>query len=241
MRTLLSKEKERLDALACAKNRESAIAEDNLLQELPHILAFCKLYQDAYSRYLSAVLPQHPSGIQCQAGCGNCCHHFPMSVEPFELFRFYAEIRKSPQWFSYLEECLFRTKVYQSALRQNSEAEDPEDAALIRYFSKGIPCPFLLESGSCASYPVRPVTCRMYFSETPGKYCVPEHLQTDLNRSFIVYLPDDVETQIADISAHYRGLELPESLYGGLLAMNAYEPAFAQADAITDVLPESVP
>ena len=63
----------------------------------------------------------------------------------------------------------------------------------------------------------------MYFSETSPEYCVPKHLQTPLNRSFIVYLPDAIEEAIDEITKHYEDLNLSESLYEGLLQMNALE------------------
>lgn len=229
MRSLLLKEKERLDALACARGGGAALDRGNLAEELPRIIEFSKSYQRAFSRYLDAVLPQHPVKVRCGPGCGNCCRHFPMSVEPFELIEFYACVRESPEFVSHLEECLFRANSYRRILETCAGAPDPDDEALVRYFGKRIPCPFLLKSGSCGVYPVRPVTCRMYFSETPGEFCVPEHLQTDRNRSFIVYLPDDLEELIAEISAHYRELDLQESLYEGVVAMNAYEPEFSRA------------
>ncbi len=233
MRSLLARERERLDAIAKNAARDVAITESNFAAELPNLVRFAKAYEDAFMRYLAAVLPQHASGICCKAGCGNCCHHFPMSVEPFELALFYLEIRKSPDLFSILEKCHVRSKVFRELFRK-AEAEgnpDPDDYALVRYFGEGLSCPFILPSGSCGVYAFRPVTCRMYFSETPGKFCVPKHLLSDQNRSFIVYLPDELEELIADVSAHYAQLALPESLYEGILAMNALEPDFAQMKA----------
>lgn len=232
IRSVLSNEKARLDTIAEKKGRSCALGEDNLESELPHILEFCAAYQNAFMKYLAAVLPQHTAGVQCKAGCGNCCHHFPMSVEPFELVEFYETIRKSPDLLSLLEDCHFRTKTYYALLQKGVDmgAEDPEDYALVNYFNKSLACPFVLPSGSCGVYPTRPVTCRMYFSETPGEFCVPEHLLTERNRSFIVYLPDEIEEQIADVSAHYADLSLPEGLYEGVLALNAFESSFANAE-----------
>lgn len=232
MRSLLVSERERLCSVAKASARDVAITEENFASELPAIIRFAKAYEEAFMRYLSATLPQHASGISCKAGCGNCCHHFPMSVEPFELALFYSEIRKSRVLLPVLEKCHARSKVYRELFRmaESEGSSDPDDSALVRYFERGIPCPFILSSGSCGVYAFRPVTCRMYFSETAGKFCVPEHLLTDRNRSFIVYLPDELEELIADISAHYAALSLPESLYEGILAMNVLEPDFVRAE-----------
>ena len=233
MRSLLTSERERLRSVAKASARDAAITEGNFASELPAIIRFAKAYENAFMRYLSATLSQHASGISCKAGCGNCCHHFPMSVEPFELALFYSEIRKSRALLPILEKCHARSKGYRELFRE-AESEgspDPDDSALVRYFEKGIACPFILSSGSCGVYAFRPVTCRMYFSETPGKFCVPEHLLSERNRSFIVYLPDELEELIADISAHYADLSIPESLYEGILAMNVLEPDFVLAES----------
>ena len=71
--------------------------------------------------------------------------------------------------------------------------------------------------------PLRTVSCRMYFSETDPKYCTPDMLQTEKNDSYIVYMPDVVEDAVYGISEHYAELDLPESFFGGLLALNGYE------------------
>ena len=237
MRSVLASEKERLDEIARRKGRTCAIGEDNFGEELPRILDFSKNYQRAYMAYLAAVLPQQPHGVRCKAGCGNCCHHYPMSIEPFELASLYAFVRKSPELLSFCEACLFRTKAYYALLEKarKSGAEDPEDKALVLYFGKSLKCPFVLPSKSCGVYESRPVTCRMYFSETPGEFCVPEYLLTDKNRSFVVYLPDEVEEQISDVSDHFEPLSLPDGLYEGILAMNAREPDFAVLDTKEDL------
>jgi hypothetical protein len=48
-------------------------------------------------------------------------------------------------------------------------------------------------------------------------------LQTPENDSYIVYLPDSIEDAVYGISEHYMLLDLPESYFGGLLAVNAFE------------------
>ena len=75
---LLLAERDRLDALAKALGRESAIGLDNLSEQMPEIIAFTKAFHENFARYLAAVLPQQPRPIQCRAACGNCCHHYPM-------------------------------------------------------------------------------------------------------------------------------------------------------------------
>lgn len=230
---LLRTERDRLDEIAAALGRESAIGPDNLREQLPEILKFTEAYHTAYDQYLKAVLVQQPRPIQCRPACGNCCHHYPMSVEPFELLSLYSELRKSDDLLSIMEACQLRAsrfnKIYESRLATAKSDEDAEDLALHDYFADWKPCPFSDKVGDCGIYRFRPVSCRMYFSETDPRYCTPEFLQTEKNDSYIVYLPDPIEETIYAVSEHYAGLDLPESFFGGLLAANAYEGLLADA------------
>ena len=240
--TLLRAERDRLDAIAASLGRESAIGTDNLLQELPKIKVFTREYHKLFSQYLDAVLPQQPRPIQCRPACGNCCHHYPMSVEPFELLTLYSDLRGRNDLLNIMEACQVRASLFSKLfVTRREEAEKnqdecklgesgpmdlddlAEDKALHDYFSRWQPCPFSDKVGDCTVYPLRPVSCRMYFSETDPKFCTPEHLQTPENDSYIVYLPDGIEDAVYGISEHYTLLDLPESYFGGLLAVNRFE------------------
>ena len=116
--SLLSKERDRLDDLARALGRKYAVSPDNLAEQVPGIVGFAKEYHRAYSLYLEAVLPQHKNGIQCGPACGNCCHHYPMSVEPFELVYLYTELRKRDDFMSVMEDCQIRATLFESLLEK---------------------------------------------------------------------------------------------------------------------------
>lgn len=240
--SLLGAERDRLDVIALKLGRETAIGPDNLKEELPNIIEFTKRYHEAFALYLKAVLPQQPRPIQCRAACGNCCHHYPMSVDPFELIYMYASLRQRSDLLQVMEACQVRSAMFEK-LYETRKAEDvaqceegspsrsdmedfdehAEDLALHDYFASWKPCPFSNGAGDCTVYPLRPVSCRMYFSETDPKFCTPEHLQTPNNDSYIVYLPDTIEDAVYGISEHYALLDLPESYFGGLLAVNGFE------------------
>lgn len=223
-RQFLIREKKRLEDLS-NKRKGRALDQDNLQEELPFIFSFSADYHRFFMDYLQHVLPQYEGKIFCGPDCKNCCHHYPLSVAPFELISFYGHLRNSASMFERLEECLFRVKCFYELLEQSPE-DDAEEAALHRYFFKNYACPFSKSTGGCSVYEYRPVTCRMYFSLTPAAYCVPEHLQTEQNKNFIVYLPDDIEALIEEISKHYSFFKLPESFYEGLLAVNSLESSF---------------
>jgi Fe-S-cluster containining protein len=150
-----------------------------------------------------------------------------MSVSPFELIYIYGELRRHDNLVSVMEACQMRSSLFEKIFNKFRETcpsdDESEDRALHGYFSEWVPCPFSDHKGDCLIYPVRPVSCRMYFSETDPKFCTPEFLKTDKNDSYIVYLPDNIEDAIYGISEHYSPLMLPESFFGGLLAMNAFE------------------
>lgn len=227
---LLGAERDRLDKIAADLGRECAIGEDNLQEQIPYIEKFVKEYHEAYALYLKAVLPQQPRPIQCRAACGNCCHHYPMSVAPFELIYLYKNLRERDDLISIMEACQVRSSMFKT-LCDNRRGEAPseeeaEDMALHDYFAQWKSCPFSDPKGDCTVYPLRPVSCRMYFSETDPRFCTPEHLQTPNNESYIVYLPDSAEEAVYGISEHYDLLQLPESYFGGLLALNAFEGVF---------------
>lgn len=243
----LGTERDRLDRLAASLGRESAIGPDNLAQELPKILNFTQEYHRLFGLYLDAVLPQQPRPIQCRPACGNCCHHYPMSVEPFELLSLYSEFRRRDDLLDIMEACQQRSSLFNRFFNKRLEegkaavdnpstetsvmdAEDyAEDRALHDYFTAWKPCPFSDKAGDCSVYPLRPVSCRMYFSETDPKFCTPEYLQTPENDSYIVYMPDSIEDAVYGISEHYSSLDLPESYFGGLLAVNRFEGLMNEA------------
>lgn len=226
LHALLDRELLRLQALP-----DPGIVAETLPGELAAILDFTQAYQNLYMDFLEAALPQHQEKIRCGAGCANCCHHYPMSVEPFELISLYAHLRNQDDFSRGLESCLHRMRAYARlqppAPDEQDYSEEEEEAQLHRYFSQKLACPFIRANGDCGVYTYRPLTCRMYFSLTDPQFCVPEHLQTPLNRSFIVYLPDEIEEKIAAVTAYYAHLELPEGLYPGLLAINGFEGYFA--------------
>ena len=220
MSALLYKEEERLEKLG-------SVSSQNLKSEIPNIIKFTEEYEHCFSLYLDAALAQHQNKIQCKAGCGNCCHHYPMSIEPFEQITFYAKYRKSDSFFSALEACLFRSRLFHSLYNQDIEpSSDAEEQILHQYFAKETDCPFLNNARSCSVYDFRPATCRMYFSETSEEFCTAAYLQTKWNRSFIIYLPDYIEEAIANVSAFYESLELSESLYTGFVQLNGMDGEF---------------
>jgi Fe-S-cluster containining protein len=149
-----------------------------------------------------------------------------MSVEPFELVALYAALRETHDLPALMDALIRRTRTFGKLLAESegATATDSEiELALHRYFAQGIPCVFLGGEGLCSVHPARPLACRMYFSLSDPQYCAAEHLETPQNKGLIVYLPDELEEAIADLSDRFAPLDLPESLYAGLEKMNLFE------------------
>ena len=230
MASVLSNELNRLDKIAQESRRKQAFTIDNLRKDLKSIFLFCEEYHKAFNLYVESALKQHENKIKCTSHCGNCCRHYPMSIAPFELLYFYNTIRNTELLLNFIQKCFARVEKYHFLLRntelKNSESlEELEEVTLHSFFASKQVCPFLSEEESCSFYKERPVSCRMYFSETESKYCVSEFLQTTLNRSFIIYLPDHIEESIELISKHYESLGFSESFFEGILQVNALEGA----------------
>lgn len=183
------------------------------------------LFHARYEAYVRAAIATGTFPVTCRSGCGSCCSHYVSSVEPFELIYLHGRIRKDPAYPSRLVAFHRRASLFQSLLADARRAghtdEEADDRALFRYFLRGQPCPFLSASGDCGVYRYRPMTCRMFFSQSHPSLCRGKAAASPGNRNFIVELPDDIEATLARAASLLAHLELPESLFGGLLEANA--------------------
>lgn len=197
---------------------------------------YCQKYFKLFNRYQELVVKQHNSKIYCKEHCGGCCHHYPMSVEAFELIYLYSHLRERDDFFEILESCQHRVDFYNklkekplpedfvAAVKAKNEiTNDDNDLMLQYYYMQQQKCPMLREDNNCGVYEFRPIICRMYLSLTPAKYCVPDMLLSNKNENFIVSLPDEIEEDLGDIADILSCLDLPESLFEGLLELNKME------------------
>jgi Fe-S-cluster containining protein len=186
------------------------------------------LLPDLYARYdayLKAVLDTGERAT-CARGCSHCCSHYVTSVEPFELIFLHGRIRSLPEYPNRLVTLYRRAALFHSLLEKEKAAPggDPageaEDKALYRYYLRGQPCPFLSASGACGVYSMRPISCRMFFSQSDPALCRGKAVTSPGNRNFIVELPDDIEASLARAGRAFARFDFPESLFGGLLKAN---------------------
>jgi Fe-S-cluster containining protein len=179
-----------------------------------------------YDAYLKAVLGTGEP-TTCSRGCSHCCSHYVTSVEPFELVFLHGRVRALPEYPNRIVSLHRRAALFHSILEKETGAE-AEDKALYRYYLRNQPCPFLSSSGACGIYALRPISCRMFFSQSSPALCRGKAVTSPGNRNFIVELPEDIEASLARAGRAFARFDFPESLFAGLVKANE---AFGRFDA----------
>ena len=181
----------------------------------------------AYDAFVYAALHVEDRPVTCSKSCSACCRHFVSSVEPFELATIHRFIRERESYPDTLFASHKNSVVYEKIMQAEIDSAKDEkaemeasDRALYRYFLKGRACPFLEQDGACGIYEVRPMSCRMFFSESPARFCAGKAIASPWNRNFQIELPQEAEDALVRVSKHLEGLEFPEELFPGVLAAN---------------------
>ena len=175
----------------------------------------------AYDGYLASQLVTEEKNVTCQKGCSHCCRHYVTSVEPFEILAIHLRIRQLEHYPDLLFAAHARTSKFEQILKKEGEDAEAEDRALYRYYLRGAPCPFLEKEGTCGIYEDRPMSCRMFFSESAPRFCQGKQVTSGWNKNFQVELPDEAEEALARCSELLAHLDLPVGLFAGVLEANA--------------------
>ncbi len=182
---------------------------------------------EAYDACVASILATEKKKVTCSRSCSACCSHYVSSVEPFELIALDLHLKKRENYADLILASYNRTVTYEKILKAEASEEKPgavaeeaDDRALYRYFLRGRSCPYLEKDGSCGVYEWRPMACRMFFAESSPRFCAGKALASPWNRNFQVELPDVAEQALARCSRLLEGLELPEELFPGIVAVN---------------------
>jgi Fe-S-cluster containining protein len=175
----------------------------------------------AYDAYVHAALKMEDRPITCSKSCSACCRHFVSSVEPFELAALHLHIRDGENYPDILFASHKNSTVYEKIMEAEVPDEEAADRALYRYFLKSRACPFLQKDGACGVYEYRPMSCRMFFAESPARFCAGKAIASPWNRNFQIELPEVAEEALGRCSQYLEALDLPEELFPGVLATNA--------------------
>jgi len=185
----------------------------------------------AYDAYVRAALAEEDRPVTCSSGCSACCRHFVSSVEPFEIVALHEAIKGRDNYPDILFASHKNSMAYEKIMETERPDDEAADRALYRYFLKGRSCPFLARDGSCGVYEARPMSCRMFFSESPARFCAGKAIASPWNRNFQIELPEQAEEALARCSRHLESLDLPEDLFPAVLAANAL---FGPFDSLPD-------
>jgi Fe-S-cluster containining protein len=175
----------------------------------------------AYDGYVHAALDMEARPVTCTKSCSACCRHFVSSVEPFEIAALHLHIKSAANYPDLLFSSHKNSVAYEKIMAAEKPDDEASDRALYRYFLRGRACPFLGSDGACGVYEFRPMSCRMFFAESPARFCAGKAVASPWNRNFQIELPEEAEEALARCSRHLEGLELPEELFPGVLAANA--------------------
>ena len=122
--------------------------------------------------------------LSCREGCGACCRQ-AVPITPVEARMLSEWIDAQPEERKAILQARFRQsaeRLEESGVAQSiREASSPFDkeklhALGLRYFTLGIPCPFL-EEERCTIYEFRPLRCREYMVVSPAEHCA--HPETE--------------------------------------------------------------
>jgi len=174
-----------------------------------------------YDRYVTSELATRENSISCGKGCSHCCRHYVTSVEPFEILAIHFQIRQRKDYPDLLFSSHARTTRFEQLLNKEGGDVEAEDRALYRYYLRGIPCSFLEKDGTCGIYENRPMSCRMFFSESAPRFCEGNAVTSGWNKNFQIELPDIAEEALARCSEALANLNLPVGLFEGVLEANS--------------------
>jgi Fe-S-cluster containining protein len=175
----------------------------------------------AYDAYVHAALDMEARPVTCSKSCSACCRHFVSSVEPFELAALHLHIRDNADYPDLLFASHRNSVLYEKLANEEAPDDEATDRALYRYFLRGKACPFLQKDGACGVYAFRPMSCRMFFAESPARFCAGKAVASPWNRNFQIELPEAAEEALARCSGYLEALDFPEELFPGVLAANA--------------------
>ena len=122
--------------------------------------------------------------VSCRKGCGACCRQLvPLTaVEARRLVELVAEMPEPRRAelrarFAAARDALEEAGLLEDLLAPERIAKEAAPALGLKYFARGIACPFL-EEESCSIHADRPVACREYLVTSPAAHCAQPTAET---------------------------------------------------------------
>ncbi len=150
-----------------------------------------------FSQFQQMALHESQQSISCKSGCATCCNHWVEDVYSFEVERIVSYLRTFlPQQIStIIDESKRSEGVFETLYNTHSFSEDDDEELLLltSFFKEEIACPLLDSEGDCLVYPVRPLTCRSFFSKRDPIFCKSEYLEEIEEATFLLTPSEEVQ------------------------------------------------
>ena len=164
-----------------------------------------------YDRLIDFVLSYTGAeqGIHCKKGCCNCCIDLVRGINAPEIINIYRLVRGWPNVKEVFEYHRDSAELFMGMLEsrlkpgeQSFGGNDPRvEEAHVEYNRLNRPCGFLdRQTGCCRIYPVRPISCRYFFSADPPETCTPSHPKYLQRDTRTVHLPPAIHELVLQIS-----------------------------------------
>ncbi len=182
-------------------------------------IEFTRGLYELYDQYIDECLHEKKRDIACTMGCSYCCNHWVEDIYAFEMKTIISYIKEQyPDKIKRIEIESTGAEMEMEQILENEEITD-ESYMLNRFYTLQIPCPLLDSEGKCIVYPVRPLTCRSFFSRDVNRFCLPPVCDDELDGTFMVLLNEQVETVLDEL--HFKAC-LDESIPTSLRSALAY-------------------
>jgi Fe-S-cluster containining protein len=181
-----------------------------------------------YESWQADQIARNGLEVRCGAGCGACCHQYPLEVHAFEILHLHGEIRARDDYPALIEACRRRAVDYRewqeyAALTYPAPAWDDDDRTALAQehdFDENRPCLFLDGGRSCSVHAARPFTCRMFLSLSDPQLCTSELNTAPGTRQFTLPPEEAVTLRLERVDRCLPDWGHDGSLYGSLAALH---------------------
>jgi Fe-S-cluster containining protein len=189
-----------------------------------------------YNRFQRAVIKRSGLQVSCSKACRRCCFHWVEDVYSFEadiiaayvrahmparIDRIIAACRQDEERLVELNAIVI-AQLAAAPPSSEREAIDPVELLLASFYQLRRPCPLLSADGTCAVYPVRPLTCRIYVSFSDPQLCDPEHINDSDVATYLCDLEDDANDRLDKLHQRFER-------FAGITGLRALLPRYLSA------------
>lgn len=149
-----------------------------------------------------AQAKKHGREVSCAAGCGACCRQL-VPISPTEAHLLAELVASMPperraavmERFAEAAQAFTEAGLIDGLRAEAKPTDETYREFALKYFSLGIPCPFL-ENESCSIHPDRPLVCREYLVVSAPENCARKNGQP----VEVIRIPGEASKALTDMS-----------------------------------------